>query len=96
MYPITPAGMFIAILAMFIGLFVIALPVIIVGGYFEQVFSPHIFFYKTFITFFNFRMRTHMFWIFFCSVIIAWTYFLFIMLLYGKDYQRGGESGLLS
>ena len=37
MYPKSPWGMAIAILAMFIGLFVIALPVIIVGGKFEEV-----------------------------------------------------------
>merc|ERR1719499_382185 len=39
MYPKTPEGMAIAILAMFIGLFVIALPVIIVGGKFEEAYN---------------------------------------------------------
>lgn len=39
MYPKSPWGMAIAILAMFIGLFVIALPVIIVGGKFEEAYA---------------------------------------------------------
>lgn len=46
MYPKSPWGMAIAILAMFIGLFVIALPVIIVGGKFEDAYE-------------DFRIRKH-------------------------------------
>ena len=40
MYPIETLGMVVATFAMFIGLFVIALPVIIIGGHFEDV-SKH-------------------------------------------------------
>lgn len=39
MYPIETLGMIVATFAMFIGLFVIALPVIIIGGHFEDTYE---------------------------------------------------------
>merc|ERR1711972_1076493 len=41
MYPIETWGMIVGTIAMFIGLFVIALPVIVIGTHFEDTYEEH-------------------------------------------------------